>query len=352
MFEKRHLTISPEQVVIFPGAKPAIGFTQHIYCNEGDEVIYPSPGFPIYESFIRYVGGVPVPLHLKEEAGFVFEASELKALITDKTKLIFLNFPSNPTGGVANLQQLKEISEVIIKHAKPTVRVFSDEIYEDIIFTDSPHISIASLPGMQDKTIISSGFSKSYAWTGGRIGYAVLPSIEEADIFKNLNINYFSCVTPYNQAAAVIALEHPDAQKTIQIMVHEFKTRTKRMAQFLNTIPGISCQEPKGAFYVFPNIKGVCEDLGIMAAYNKLDSELKNKTTPSTIFQMFALYVHGVATLDRKSFGKIGIDGLHYLRLSAAADWPTLEQGLERLKTASLDKIGLSKFIQSQEHLY
>ena len=352
LLHSRKIEVSAEQLVIFPGAKPGIGFAQQAYCNEGDEIIYPSPGFPIYESFIRYFGAKPVPLHLKEEAGFTFEAADLKKLISPKTKLIFLNFPSNPTGGVASAQQLKEISEVILNNAPKNIRVYSDEIYEDIIFTDQPHVSIASMPGMQDKTIISSGFSKSYAWTGGRLGYAVLPSIQEAEVFKNLNINYFSCVTPYNQAAAIVALEHPMAHSSIQNMVQQFKERAAGMTKYLNQIPGISCQAPKGAFYVFPNIKGICENLGLIEAFQKLAKPLQDKTSPSTIFQMFALYKHSVATLDRKSFGKIGIEGMHYLRLSAAANWPTLEQGLERLTAASIDQDGLHKFIKTHGHLF
>ena len=193
MKEMRGLDISPEQVVVFPGGKPSIGFSQQAYCNPGDEVIYPSPGFPIYESFTSYLGAVPVPLHLAEENNFTFTAAELEKLITPRTRLIILNFPSNPTGGVATEEQLQSIAEVIKKKCNSQVRVYSDEIYEYIVFDGRKHISIASLPGMRERTIISSGCSKTFAWTGGRIGYAVFPTQEEADVFKNLNINYFSC---------------------------------------------------------------------------------------------------------------------------------------------------------------
>lgn len=168
LFKTRNLSYSPDQVVIFPGAKPAIGFCEQAYCNPLDEIIYPSPGFPIYESFIPYIGATPIPLPLPEKQGFTFTAEQLKARITPKTKLIFLNFPSNPTGGIATKEQLEAIAEVILTHCNPLVRVFSDEIYENIIFEGKKHHSIASVPGMEKRTILSSGFSKSYAWTGGR----------------------------------------------------------------------------------------------------------------------------------------------------------------------------------------
>ena len=179
----RSLTVTPEHVCVFPGGKPSIGFTEQIYCNPGDEIIYPSPGFPIYESFIRYLGAVPVPLHLKEEQNFTFTPEQLEKHISPKTKLIILNFPSNPTGGVATQEQLNAIADIIISRCSPEVRVYSDEVYESIIFDGHKHFSIASVPGMEKRTIISSGLSKSFAWTGGRIGYAVLPTTREADIF-------------------------------------------------------------------------------------------------------------------------------------------------------------------------
>ena len=194
--QTRRIEVKPEQVVVFPGGKPPIGLAQQVYCNPGDEVIYPSPGFPIYESFIRYVDAVPVPLHLDETSDFMFSPEHLAELITPKTKLIYLNFPSNPTGGVASCEQLESIAKVIQERCSNEVRVYSDEIYENILFDDQKHHSIASMPGMASKSIIASGFSKTYAWTGGRIGYAIFPNSEEAGIFKNLNINYFSwCLT-------------------------------------------------------------------------------------------------------------------------------------------------------------
>ena len=250
-------------IVVFPGAKPAIGLVQQAYCNPGDEVIYPSPGFPIYESFVRYVGAKPVPLQLQEEKGFSFTAEQLSSLITPKTKLIILNFPSNPTGGVATQAQLESIAKVILEKCDSNTRVYSDEIYEYILFDGKTHFSIAQVPGMADRTIISSGFSKTFAWTGGRIGYACFPTIEEADAFKNLNINYFSCVPAYNQEGAREAYENPEMKAAIGKMVQTFEKRRNVIVEKLNEIDGISCRMPEGAFYLFPNVSGVCEKLGI-----------------------------------------------------------------------------------------
>lgn len=352
MSETRNLNVTPDRVVVFPGGKPPIGFCQEVYTNPGDEIIYPSPGFPIYESFIKYVGATPVPLHLDEEKNFSFTGKELEKLITNKTKLIYINFPSNPTGGVATPEQLEGIADVINKKCSKDVRIYSDEIYEYILFDGSKHISIATLPGMENKTIIVSGMSKTFAWTGGRIGWAVFPTKEEALVFKNLNINYFSCVPPYNQAAAALALNSPLKSEAINKMVSEFEKRRNYVVKALNEIPGIKCQNPVGAFYVFPNIAGVCENLGVLEAYNKLDKDAKLKASPSTLFQMFLLYVYHVATMDRKSFGRIGSEGKHYLRLSIATDLDSLKIGMEKLKKATTDKAGFAKYIKEGKNLY
>lgn len=349
--DTRKISVSPEQVVVFPGAKPSIGFSQEVYCNPGDEIIYPSPGFPIYESFTRYLGAIPKPLHLKEKEDFTFTAEELEPLLSPKTKLIFLNFPSNPTGGVASKKQLEKIAELILSKTSPHVRIYSDEIYENILFDGAEHFSIASLPHMQERTIISSGFSKSFAWTGGRIGYAVFPTVQEADIFKNLNINYFSCVPPYNQEAAKIALTHPESKRAVQEMVKTLQKRKDAVMNFLKKIKGVHCQNPSGAFYVFPNIEKGCQDLGVMDAYHALDNSIKEKTSPSTMFQLFALSHHLVATLDRRSFGKIGAENEHFLRLSFAADIPILEEGLKRLERAFSDKTGFMNFVREGKYL-
>ena len=348
----RGLSVTSEHICVFPGNKPAIGFAQQVYCNPGDEIIYPSPGFPIYESFIAYIGAVPVTLHLKEEQNFTFTPEQLEKLITPKTKLIILNFPSNPTGGVATKEQLHSIAEIIMSKCSPDVRVYSDEVYENSIFDGQQHFSIASVPGMEKRTIVTSGMSKSYAWTGGRIGYAVLPTIEEADIFKNLNINYFSCIPPYNQEGAREALENPNSPAWMTEMALTFEKRRDVIVEDLNAIDGVACQKPGGAFYLFPNISGLCDRLGVFDTFNGLSEKVKAKTSPSTLFQMFALYQHRVAVLDRKSFGSIGTENLHFLRLSIAADLETLKEGVRRIASAGEDVEGFRRFVEKGENLY
>ncbi len=347
MSDTRGLNISPEQVVVFPGGKPSIGFCQEVYCNAGDEIIYPSPGFPIYESFPRYLGCVPVPLHLSEDSNFTFTADQLDRLITDRTRLIIINFPSNPTGGVASPDQLREIADVIMRRCPPDVRVYSDEIYETIVFDGLKHISIATIQGMPERTIISSGFSKSFAWTGGRIGYAVFPTEDEANVFKNLNINYFSCIPPFNQEGARVALEHPESRAVVGEMVRTFQNRRDVIVSMLNQIDGIRCKTPRGAFYLFPNIAGVCEKVGAIEAWASLPADVRQRTAPSTLFQMFLLYRHFVATMDRNSFGRIGAEGQHYLRLSIASELSVLEEGVRRLEAASKDSRGFAEFMDT-----
>ena len=202
---------------------------------------------------------------------------------------------------------------------------------------------------MTERTIIASGFSKTYAWTGGRIGYAVFPTVEEAEVFKRLNINYFSCVPPYNQEAARVALESPLSKHSVKKMVETFESRRNLILQQINEIPGISCQKPGGAFYLFPNISGICENLGLIEKHHSLSAE--EQSSPANIFQMFALYEHQIAVLDRKSFGKIGADGKHFLRLSIAAEQSVLEEGILRLKNAGEDTNGLDRFLQKRPDL-
>lgn len=348
--EARGIDVTAEQVVVFPGGKPPIGLCQQTYCNPGDEIIYPSPGFPIYESFINYVGAVPVPLHLREDLGFSFTGADLEKLITPKTKLIFMNFPSNPTGGVASKEQLEEIAEVIKRKCDPNVRIYSDEIYENILFDGAENYSIASVEGMQERTLIATGASKSYSWTGGRVGWVVFPNAEEAQIFKNLNINYFSCIAPYNQEGARVAIESPLSKGTIAEMNAAFEERRDFVVDALNNMPGVECQLPKGAFYVFPNIAGVVKNLKIDEAYAALPDDLKKTTSPSTLFQMFLLWEYYVAMMDRKSFGQLGTENMHYLRLSIATGLEDLKIGMERMAKAVVDEAGFSKFMEKQEH--
>ncbi len=348
----RGIPMTPDRVVVLPGAKPAIGLCQHAYTSPGDDVIYPSPGFPIYESFIRYVGAVPRPVHLEESQGFTLGGADLEELITDRTKLIFLNFPSNPTGGVATRDQLEELAAVILDRAPSDVRVFSDEVYEHILFDGARHRSIASVPGMERLTIIISGVSKSYAWTGGRIGWAAFPTVGEAREFRNLNINYFSCLPAYNQEGARHALTAPESASCIAEMSSSFQSRRDVVVRALNRIDGVSCHMPRGAFYVFPNIGGVCERVGAIAHYRSLPPEARELTSPSTLFQLFLLFRYRVATMDRRSFGRLGSEGRHYLRISVATAIDDLEEAVHRIELAANDRDGFADFFATGRHSY
>jgi aspartate aminotransferase len=345
MGDSRGLRISPEQVVVFPGSKPIIGFSQQVYCNPMDEVIYPSPGYSIYESFTKYVGAVPKPLFLKEEEGFALNPKRLEEIISPRTRLIFLNFPSNPTGVVPTRDELEAISEVILKKCPPYIRVFSDEIYESIVFDGKPHLSIASIPGMEKKTIIVGSVSKTFSWSGGRVGYAVFPTKEEALIFKDMNLNYFSCVPPYNQEGARYAMENPLSQMHIKEKQQTFQKRRDEALEKLKENPLLSCHTPDGAFYLFPNVSKVCEKLGIFDVYKQLTGEEREVLSPSTIFQLFLLFNYQVAVIDRSSFGKVGGEDEHFIRLSLAAESSEILEGLKRLHQASYDVEGFQKFI-------
>ena len=350
--ETRGINATPDRIVVFPGAKPPIGFTQQTYCDPGDEVVYPSPGFPIYESFIHYLEAKPVPIHLQEDKNFALSGEDIQPLLSKKTKMIFLNYPSNPTGGVASSEQLREIAQVIRDRCSEDVRVFSDEVYEHIVFDGNKHHSIISFPGMAKMTILVSGASKSYSWTGGRLGWALFPTAEEAEIFRNVNINYFSCTAAYNQEGARLALESPLSEEAIRRMVDTFQERRDLVVDGLNSAKGIRCQQPKGAFYAFPNVANACNNLGILDAYQSLPSETRKRTSPSTLLQMFLLYNYQVATMDRKSFGRIGAENLHYLRLSFATHTESLREGIKRIATAVQDRQGFRQFLEKGEHLY
>ena len=340
----RGLDVSADQVIILPGAKPAIGYAMMSYINPGDEVIYPSPGFPIYESWVTYMGGTPVPLVLREENGFAFTVEELEAHITKKTKLLMLCSPSNPTGGVLSREILEGVAEVVRSKAQPDLRVYSDEIYEHITFDGFEHFSIAQAPGMKERTIIASGHSKGFAMTGWRLGWSVLPNEEEAALWKQLNINTVSCVPPFAQEAAREAFENPKTAEVVLHMVSEFKKRRDYVVPALNDIPGITCNKPLGAFYVFPNVSGICAELGIHDYYDGLSEQRRGKTSPATLFQRFLLYYHGVALVDRRSFGVLKSEGQHFLRLSYATDMDSIKEGVARIRKGASDHAGFEKF--------
>ncbi len=344
----RGLEIELDRIVVTPGAKPPIGYTMLTYVEPGDEVIYPSPGFPIYESWVSFVGAKLVPLQLSEERGFAFAPSDLEALISERTKLIILCSPSNPTGGVLSRDELAGIAEVIRRRCSPDVRIYADEIYEHILFDGVEHASIANEEGMEAQTVLVSGHSKGFAMTGWRLGWAVLPTAEEAAVFKNLNINLVSCVPPFIQEAGREAYESPETPAAVAAMVAAFERRRDEVVPALNAIDGIRCQLPKGAFYVFPNIAGVCERLGILRAYEDLPPEARKKTSPSGMFQMFLLYRYGVATMDRNSFGRLGADGQHYLRLSIANSREQLRTGVAKIAEAAVDPEGFRRFLDEE----
>jgi aspartate/methionine/tyrosine aminotransferase len=352
MGRNRGIEVTPDRVVVFPGAKPPIGLCQEAYCDPGDEVVYPSPGFAIYESFTAYLGAWPVPLMLDEGKGFAFEGHDLEPLLNERTRLVYLNFPSNPTGGVATQEQLEGIARVILDRAPANVRVYSDEVYEDIVFDGNRHRSIASIPGMAERTILVGGVSKSFAWTGGRVGWAVFPTAEEAAMFRTLNINYFSCVPSYNQHGARVGLESPKTRETIATMLAAFQERRDMMVKGLNQIEGIHCLTPGGAFYLFPNVAGVCERLGAIEAHEALPPAARERTSPSTLLQMFLLFRHHVATLDRRSFGRLHADGQHYLRISIATAMDDLRVALERIATAAADREGFQAFVREGRRLW
>jgi len=351
MGERRGLRITADRVVVFPGAKPPIGFCQEVYTDPGDEVVYPSPGFPIYESFATYLGNRPVPLHLDEALGFTVTGAALERLLSPRTKLVILNFPSNPTGGVASADQLEELAAVLRRRLPAGARVYADEVYEAIVFDGRAHRSIAQCAGMAERTILVSGVSKTYAWTGGRVGWAVFPTAEEAAVFKNLAINYYSCLPAYNQVGAQVAITSAESGPEIARMVRAFQERRDVVVAGLNAIDGVRCQNPGGAFYVFPDVGGLCERLGVFEAHAALPAEVRRATSPSTLLQRFLLFRHHVAALDRRSFGALGAEGKHFLRLSVATALDDLRIAVDRLALAGDDRDGFRAFVRDGRFL-
>jgi aspartate/methionine/tyrosine aminotransferase len=302
VYQRRGVKSKVEEVVVTPGAKPILYFAITALIDKGDEVIYPNPGFPIYESVINFVGGTPVPLPLLEEKDFRFDPDEFKSLVTERTKLIIINTPQNPTGGILTRRDLEVIAEVVRQR---NIMVLSDEVYKNIIY-DGEHVSFYSLPGMKERTILLDGFSKTYAMTGWRLGWGVMPE-ELAQKVEKLMINSNSCTSTFSQYAAIQALKGPTDE--VDAFVEEFRRRRDFIVAGLNDIPGISCVTPKGAFYVFPNIK-------------KLN-------VPSQKLEHHFLNEAGVAVLSGTAFGKYG-EG--YLRVSYANSIANIEKGLERIR--------------------
>ena len=344
----RDIDVDPSRVIVTPGGKPPIGYTFQTYVDPDDEVVYPSPGFPIYESWVNYVGAKPVPLQLKESEGFAFTAEYLAAHLSERTKLVILCSPSNPTGGVLSADEMAGIAEVIKARCSPDVRVYSDEIYEHILFDGAEHQSIASQDGMAERTVIASGLSKGFAMTGWRLGWAVLPTAQEAAVFKQLNINTISCVPPFLQEGGRVAYEDPETDVVVAKMVAEFEERRDWVVPALNAIDGVRCQNPRGAFYVFPNVSGVVESVGAVEAHRDLPEAIRSKATPAGMLQMFLLYRYGVATMDRASFGKIGAEGQHFLRLSTANSLDEIKRGVALIEEGCADREGFFRFVDEE----
>jgi aspartate/methionine/tyrosine aminotransferase len=302
--ETRGIPVSPEEIVVTPGAKPIMFFVIMALVNRGDEVVYPNPGFPIYESVINFVGGVPVPIPLLEETGFGVDLRELERRVSRKTKLLIINSPENPTGGVLAPDEIERIAELARHYRVP---VLSDEIYRRFLY-DGRFASIASLPGMKDQTIILDGFSKSYAMTGWRLGYGVMP-VPLAGHLTRLMTNSVSCTATFIQQAGLAALQGDDTP--VQTMVEEFRRRRDLIVDGLNRLPGVTCARPRGAFYVFPNVKAL--------------------RRPSKEIATYLLDEGGVAVLWGTAFGEFG-EG--YLRLSYAASREAIQQALDRMGKA------------------
>jgi aspartate/methionine/tyrosine aminotransferase len=296
----RGVKVTSDEVVVVPGGKPIIFFSILSLINEEDEVIYPNPGFPIYESMINYVGGRAVPIALREERDFSLDVNELESLISEQTKLIILNSPQNPTGGVMGRSDIEQIAKVI---GDRNIMILSDEIYSRLLFDGGEHFSIMSVPGMQERTILLDGFSKTYAMTGWRMGYGVMRADLAAHMTR-LMTNSNSCTASFTQVAGIEAIRGD--QSSVDHMRDEFQRRRDVFVAGLNKIKGFSCRMPKGAFYVFPNITG---------------TGWKSKALADALLEQA-----GVAALSGTAFGAFG-EG--YLRFSVANSLENLQRALE-----------------------
>jgi aspartate aminotransferase len=300
--ETRGIPVAPEQVVVTPGAKPIMFFTIMALVGPGDEVIYPNPGFPIYESVINFVGGTPVPIPLRESSEFGFDLELFEKSISSRTKLIIINSPENPTGGVLDREQIERIAALAARHHVP---VLADEIYRQFLY-EGEFVSILQVPGLHRQTILLDGFSKSYAMTGWRLGYGVFPP-ELVEHITRLMVNSASCTASFVQLAGVAALQ--GEQAPVGRMVAEFKRRRDIIVDGLNKLPGVKCLRPRGAFYVFPNITGT----------RRSSAEVAERLLNDA----------GVAALSGAAFGAHG-EG--YLRFSYANSEANLRTALERMR--------------------
>ena len=297
------VTVSPEEVMIMPGGKPTMFMSILMFGEPGAEIMYPDPGFPIYRSMIEYTGATPVPIPIREENGFAFSAEETLGLITDQTRLIIINSPANPTGGVT---PKVEVEKFVAGMAKwPQVAIMSDEIYDQLIYDGEQHVTLLNYPSIRDRLILLNGWSKTYAMTGWRLGYAIWPG-KLYDYARKLAVNLHSCVNAPTQYAGIAALTGP--QDAVAHMLGEFDKRRKLVVEGLNKLPGVSCIIPKGAFYAFPNVK----QTGWKA--KSLANALLDET--------------GVALIGGPDFGILG-EG--YLRLSYANSAENILKALGRM---------------------
>ena len=299
--EVRGINTDPTQVVVTPGAKPIMFYVILALAQPGVEVIYPNPGFPIYESMIRFSGATPVPMRLLEEKAYHPDLADLAAKITDRTRLIIINSPENPCGSALTREELETIANLARGR---DLYVLADEIYKDILYTGE-HYSIAAFPELEKQTIILDGFSKSYAMTGWRLGYGIMPE-ELVPHITRLAVNSVSCAASFSQRAAIAALDGP--QDAVQEMAAEFAQRRRLITDGLRSIPGVHCPEPEGAFYAFPSIR----ETGLSSAE----------------FEERALSEAGVALLSGSAFGEYG-EG--YVRLSYANSQENISRALARL---------------------
>jgi len=309
----RGVTVNPDQVCVMPGAKPAL-FHGILSCvGPGDEVVYPNPGFPMYASLINYAGATGVPLPLVEDRGFSFDHDQLRSLVNEKTAMIILNSPHNPTGGVLTPADLELIAELALKY---DTWVFTDEVYCQLVYEGKFH-SLYDLPGMAERTILVDGFSKTYAMTGWRLGYGVFPE-PLVPLITTFLVNSVSCTSTFSQYAAIAALTGP--QDFVRDMREEFRARRDLLIDGLNALPGIRCHRPGGAFYAFPNVTGVCRSLGLKDA---------------SALQQYLLHDAGVAVLERECFGPRNEgEAEEYLRFSYASSREVLAAGLARIAAA------------------
>jgi aspartate aminotransferase len=298
----RGVHFNPEQVVITPGGKPVMAFAIMALVEEGDEVIYPNPGFPIYESMINYMGGTAVPIRLLEERSFRLDVEELASLVNPRTKLIIINSPQNPTGGVLTREDLRLIAATALEH---DVWILADEIYSEILY-DEKFESISQFPEIHQRLIVLDGFSKTYAMTGWRIGYGIMP-VQMAEKLARIQTNTNSCTATFTQRACLDALSGPHTE--VERMLSEFKKRRDFIVKGLSEIPGFRCRLPLGAFYAFPNIEGTGIDCEVLA-HRLLEEK-------------------GVASLCGTCFGKYG-DG--FLRFSYANSIENIGQAVERIR--------------------